>query len=162
MPLIDDLKLPIDDEEYNRRAFLSALGLGALAAAGLGTGITAIRFMWPEVLFEEETRYRIGKPEEIPVGTLVALPAQKLYVMHGPQGFFAMSAVCTHLGCLTRYEKEENRIFCPCHGSRFSTDGEVIAGPAPRQLPRLHLSLEQEVLVVDASKVVAPDTVLKV
>jgi Rieske Fe-S protein len=162
MPLVDDLKVPIDDEEYSRRAFLSAIGLGAMAVAGMGTGITAIRFLWPEVLFEEESRYRIGKPDEIPVGTLVVLPEQKIYLMHSPEGFFAMSAVCTHLGCLTRYEKEEKRIFCPCHGSRFSTSGEVLAGPAPRPLPRLQLTLEQGTLVVDASKTVKPEAILKV
>ena len=162
MSLIDDLKIPTDDEEHTRRAFLSALGLGAMALASFGTGITAIRYLWPEVLFEEETRYRIGKPEEIPAGTLVALPEQKIYVAHIAEGFFAMTAVCTHLGCLTRFEKEENRIFCPCHGSRFSTEGHVVGGPAPRPLPRLQLTVEQGVLVVDSSKRVEPDAILKV
>jgi menaquinol-cytochrome c reductase iron-sulfur subunit len=162
MPLIDDLKMPVEDEEYSRRAFLNAAGFGAMAVAILGTGVTAIRYLWPEVLFEEETRYRIGKPEEIPVGMLVALPEQKLFVFHDAQGFFAMSAVCTHLGCLTRYEKEENRIFCPCHGSRYSTDGQVVVGPAPRALHRLAMTLEQGALVVDAAKTVEPDAVLKV
>ncbi len=162
MPLIDDLKMEIDDDEYSRRAFLSALGLGAVAVAGLGTAITAVRYMWPEVLFEQETRYSVGAPGDIPEGMLVAMPEQKVYVFHGAEGFFAMTAVCTHLGCLTRYEKEEGRVFCPCHGSRFSTQGEVVGGPAPRPLPRLQLTLESGVLIVDASKTVEPDSVLKV
>jgi cytochrome b6-f complex iron-sulfur subunit len=73
-----------------------------------------------------------------------------------------MTAVCTHLGCLTRYEADQNRIFCPCHGSRFSSAGEVTNGPAPKALPRLEIVLEQGLLVVDAAKVVAPDRALKV
>jgi cytochrome b6-f complex iron-sulfur subunit len=162
MPLIDDLRMPMDDAESSRRAFLSAMGLGAMALAILGTGITAIRYLWPEVLFEQESRYRIGKPEEIPIGTLVALVEQKLYVMHDAQGFYAMSAVCTHLGCLTRFEKEQNRIFCPCHGSRYAIDGHVTVGPAPKPLPRLLLTVEQGLLVVDASKTVEPGTILKI
>jgi cytochrome b6-f complex iron-sulfur subunit len=162
MPLIDDLKMPVDELERSRRAFLEWLGGGAMTIAALGTGITAVRYLWPEVLFEEESRYRIGKPEEIPVGMLVALPEQKIYVVHGEQGFFAMTAICTHLGCLTQYEKEHNRIFCPCHGSRFSLTGEVTTGPAPRPLPRLRLTLEQGLLVVDAAKVVEPDDILRV
>lgn len=162
MPLIDDLRLPIDDQERTRRAFLGTAGATALAVAGLGTTVTAVRYLWPEVLFEEQTRYRIGRPETIPVGTLVALPDQKIYVAHGPEGFYAMSATCTHLGCLTRFEPEHGRIFCPCHGSRFSLDGQVTNGPAPRPLPRLWLALEDGQLVVDAAKVVAPDAVLKV
>ena len=162
MPLIDDLKEPLGDEERSRRAFLGMMGTGAMAVAGLGTGVTAIRFLWPEVLFEEETRFRLGRPEEIPVGTVLALPAQKLYVVHVADGFYALSATCTHLGCLTRYESELDRIFCPCHGSRFSSEGKVVAGPAPKPLPRLELVLEQGSLVVDSSRIVPDDFVLRI
>jgi cytochrome b6-f complex iron-sulfur subunit len=162
MALVDDLKMPMDEGEETRREFLALVGTGAMALAGLGTAITGVRFMWPEVLFEEERRFRIGTPDEIPVGTLVSLPQQKVYIMHAADGFFAMSATCTHLGCLTQYEKENNRIFCPCHGSRFNTVGEVTDGPAPKPLPRLELALENGLLVVDVSKTVAPDALLKV
>lgn len=162
MPLIDDLAIPLTEEERTRRAFLQATGVGALAIAGLGTGVTAVRYLWPEVLFEPDTRFRIGRPEDIPVGTLTVLPAQKVLVAHDASGFYAMSAVCTHLGCLVQYEREQHRMLCPCHGSRFSTDGHVVQGPAPRPLPRLQLSVERGVLVVDVAKVVGPEAVLKV
>lgn len=162
MPLVDDLSVPQSDEERARRALLQAIGAGALTLAGLGTGATAIRYLWPEVLFEPDTRFRIGRPEDITVGTLTALPAQKVFVVREAAGFYAMSAVCTHLGCLTQYEREQGRILCPCHGSRFSPDGRVTQGPAPRRLPRLQLTLERGVLVVDVAKVVGPDVVLKV
>jgi cytochrome b6-f complex iron-sulfur subunit len=162
MPLIDDLKMPITDDERDRRRFLGLLGGGAMALAAAGTGVTAIRFLWPEVLFEADTRFRIGRPEEIPPGMLVVLPEQRLFVVHDAAGFYAMSAVCTHLGCLTRYEREHDRILCPCHGSRFATDGEVTTGPAPRPLPRLQLTLERGVLVVDVAREVEPGEVLKV
>jgi cytochrome b6-f complex iron-sulfur subunit len=162
MPLVDDLKMPMEEAEETRREFLAVLGTGAMGIAALGTAITAVRYMWPEVLFETERRFRIGKPEEIAVGTLVVLPQQKVYVMHVADGFFAMSATCTHLGCLTQYEKENNRIFCPCHGSRFDTTGRVTDGPAPRPLPRLELVVERGLLVVDVGKSVAPDALLKV
>ena len=162
MPLLDDLRMPLDEHDETRREFLALVGAAAMGLAALGTTVTAVRFMWPEVLFEEERRFKIGKPEEIPVGTLVALPQQKVYVVHAPDGFFAMSAVCTHLGCLTQYERENNRIFCPCHGSKFSAEGAVTDGPAPRPLPRLLLTLEQGALVVDVSKRVEHDVVLKI
>ena len=97
-----------------------------------------------------------------PAGTVLALPAQKIFVVHVEEGFFALSAVCTHLGCLTKYEPENGRIFCPCHGSRFATDGKVAAGPAPAPLPRLELALDQGVLVVDSSKAVGPDFLLRI
>lgn len=164
MALLDDLTttLPEDDGAHTRRVFLQAVGAGALAVASVGTAITAVRYLWPEVLFEPETRFRIGRPEDIAVGTLTVLPQQRVYVMHGATGFIAMSAVCTHLGCLTQYERENDRILCPCHGSQFAQDGSVTQGPAPRPLPRLALSVERGLLVVDTSKVVGPEAVLKV
>jgi cytochrome b6-f complex iron-sulfur subunit len=162
MPLIDDLKMPLDDRERSRRAFLGMVGGTAMALAGLGTTVTAVRFLWPEVLFEEDSRYRIGRPEEIPIGMLLALPDQKLFVVRDARGFYALSAVCTHLGCLTRYEADQQRIFCPCHGSRFGTDGEVTVGPAVKPLPRLLLTLDRGEIVVDVSKVVDRDAVLSV
>ncbi len=162
MPLVDDLKMPMGEGEETRREFLALLATGAMGVAGLGTAITAVRFMWPEVLFEEERRFRVGRPEEIAVGTLVALPQQKVYIMRAAEGFFAMSATCTHLGCLTQFEKENNRIFCPCHGSRFDTSGKVTDGPAPAPLSRLELIVENGLLVVDVSKKVAADALLKV
>lgn len=162
MPLIDDLKLPMSEQDESRREFLALVGAGALAFAGLGTTVTAVRYLWPEVLFEQETRFAVGRPEEIAPGTLVVLPEQKVFVVHDPAGFFALSATCTHLGCMTRYEKENSRIFCPCHGSQFSVDGHVTGGPAPRALPRLDLVLEDGRLVVDIAKPAAPDAVLKV
>lgn len=162
MPLVDDLKMPLSDDERGRRTFLGLVTGSALGAAVAGTGVTAIRFLWPEVLFEQETRFKLGKPESIPLGTVLVLPVQKAYVVHGDAGVFALSATCTHLGCLTRYEKENNRIFCPCHGSRYDTGGNVTNGPAPKPLPRFALALEDGVLVIDVGQTVAPDAVVKV
>jgi cytochrome b6-f complex iron-sulfur subunit len=162
MPLIDDLKVPLSDRDEARREFLAVLGVSAMAVATLGTSVTAVRYLWPEVLFEQETRFAVGRPEEIAEGTVLVLPEQKVFVVHAADGFFALSATCTHLGCMTRYERENNRIFCPCHGSQFAVDGHVTGGPAPRALPRLELVLERGALVVDVAKPTSPDAVLKV
>lgn len=162
MPLIDDLKVPLADRDEARREFLAVLGAGAMSIATLGTTVTAVRFLWPEVLFEQETRFAVGRPEEIAVGTVLVLVEQKVFIVHAAAGFYALSATCTHLGCMTRYEKENNRIFCPCHGSQFAVDGQVTGGPAPRPLPRFELVIERGSLVVDVAKPAAPDAVLEV
>lgn len=162
MALVDDLSIPTPPEELNRRKALGLLGSGALTIAALGTAVTSVRYLWPQVLFEESKRFRLGRPEEIPLGQVLVLPRQKMYVVHLEAGYAAISAVCTHLGCMTVHEPDAHGYFCPCHGSRYDEEGNVTDGPAPKKLPRFELALERGFLVVDASKVVDPDFVLKV
>lgn len=161
MSLVDDLRAPTPDEELDRREALGKLTGLAFAIAGVGTLFTTVRFLRPNVLFEPPTRFSVGRPEEIPVGTLVVLPEQKVYVGHADEGFFAMSSVCTHLGCMTRYLEAQGEIFCPCHGSRYDLTGRVTQGPAPVALPRFQLSLADGELVVDAARRVDHDFVLR-
>ncbi len=160
--LCDDLMVPLSDEELSRRKALGLLGGGALALAGLGTGIAAVKYLDPPVLFEEDTRVVIGRPEEIAPGTVLVLSKQKIYVVRNDDGFYALSSTCTHLGCMTRYDKENDQIACPCHGSRFHLDGTVKHGPAPKPLPRLAMSIERGLVCVDTAKRVAHDALLKV
>jgi nitrite reductase/ring-hydroxylating ferredoxin subunit len=160
-PLLDDLALPLPEGEAERRKFLGLLGAGALGAAMCGTGITAIRYFEPNVFFEPDSRFSVGRPEAIPLGTVLVLPRQAVYVVRSAEGFYALSAVCTHLGCMTRYEAPTG-FSCPCHGSRFALGGDVGLGPAPRPLPHLHIALENGQLVVDTRRHVARDFVLEV
>jgi menaquinol-cytochrome c reductase iron-sulfur subunit len=52
-------------------------------------------------------------------------------------GFVIFSSVCPHLGCRYEWKSEQHRFICPCHGSQFGTQGEYLAGPAPRGLDPL-------------------------
>ncbi|MBI2896170.1 MAG: Rieske (2Fe-2S) protein [Deltaproteobacteria bacterium] len=162
MPLLDDLKQPLTEGELERRRFLGLLGSGALGIAAVGTGITTIKYLEPNVFFEEEARFAVGRPEDIAVGTVLVLARQKVYVVRSEEGFYALSAVCTHLGCVTRFERERGGFFCPCHGSQFRLDGAVREGPAPRPLQRLEMRVQRGLLVVDARKAAEPDAVLRV
>ncbi|MBS1150122.1 MAG: Rieske (2Fe-2S) domain protein [Myxococcaceae bacterium] len=149
------------DQERERRRFLLLVGSGALGAVGLGLAAATLRFIEPNVLFEEDRRFAVGRPEDVPVGTVLVLVRQRVYVVREEKGFYALSAVCTHLGCITRYEAEQKGFFCPCHGSRYALKGTVTGGPAPAALVRLHLSIEREQLVVDAGRPAASQALLE-
>ena len=82
----------------------------------------------------------------IPTGKSVAL-------FRDGEGVYAVSTVCTHLGCIV---KAEGGVFdCPCHGSRFALDGSVVKGPAPKALPWLSVSaVSGDTFIVDESATV--------
>ncbi|OHB25941.1 MAG: cytochrome B6 [Desulfuromonadaceae bacterium GWB2_53_15] len=49
----------------------------------------------------------------------------------------ALSAVCTHLGCIVQWEKDKQDFLCPCHAGRFTPEGVVISGPPPKALTKI-------------------------
>lgn len=53
-----------------------------------------------------------------------------IVVNTGNNTFKALSAICTHAGCLVEYQSAQNELYCPCHGSVFSMSGSVMRGPA--------------------------------
>ncbi len=52
---------------------------------------------------------------------------------------WALSRKCTHLGCTINYHEKGDILECPCHQSRFDTEGKVLHGPAERGLPRYNV-----------------------
>jgi nitrite reductase/ring-hydroxylating ferredoxin subunit len=73
-------------------------------------------------------------------GAVVRAGGDRLAVHRDDAGnLHALSARCTHLGCLVSFNAAERAWECPCHGSRFDIDGRVIQGPATRPLKRRDL-----------------------
>lgn len=70
-------------------------------------------------------------------GAIIRRGVKKLAVYRDHDGHLhERSAVCTHLGCIVSFNSEETSWDCPCHGSRFGIDGEVLTGPATRALKK--------------------------
>jgi cytochrome b6-f complex iron-sulfur subunit len=146
----------------SRRDFLNEITMGALGIAGLGGAALTYQYFSPNVLFEPATTFRAGNPDLYPVNSVTILQDQQVYIVRTPAGFFAVSAVCTHLGCITQWKPEANIIACPCHGSKFQPDGKKIEGPAPRPLPHYSISLTADGdLLVDKLQTIKPDQVLR-
>ncbi len=146
----------------SRRDFLSEVAAGALTIAGLGAAVVTWQFLSPNVLFEPSPTFRAGNPDLYPVNSVTYLQDQQVYIVRSTEGFYAVSAVCTHLGCITQWKPEANQIACPCHGSKFTPEGAKIEGPAPRPLPHFLVSLTADgELLVDKLQTVRPSQVLR-
>ncbi len=147
----------------DRRDFLGEVTFGALAVAGLGAATVTLQYFSPNVLFEPSARFRAGTPELYPVDSVTFLQDQQVYIVRTKDGFYAVSAVCTHLGCITQWKPEADQIACPCHGSKFKPDGTKVEGPAPRPLPHFSISLTTDgELLVDKLEILNPNQALKV
>ena len=147
----------------NRRDFFNEIAGCALAIAGIGAAVVTVEYSSPNVLFEPPTTFRAGSPDDYPVNSVTYIQDQQVYIVRTEKGLWAMSAVCTHLGCITQWKPESNQIACPCHGSKFQREGNVQAGPAPRPLPHFAVRLAADgALVVDKLETVNEAEILKV
>ena len=159
--MTDDLK---KKDEVNRRQLFLKLGLGSLGIAAAGTAAFAYQYLDPNVLYEPSPVVNAGKPDRYPLDSVTLDVNSGIYIIHSQEGYFSLSAVCTHLGCLTAWKPELGIIACPCHGSKFSVSdqgkvkaGDKIEGPAPKPLPwkRIWLNVDGD-LLVDRSTDVPP------
>lgn len=140
-----------------RREFLTRAGEAALWASGAGSAAAALRFALPDIVASAPERFALGTPADFKVRTVTWLRERELFVVRDERGFGAFSARCTHLGCTVRRTPEG--FACPCHGARFSENGQVVSGPARRALPWFALSLEADGQIwVDRSRPHSPGT----
>jgi len=137
-----------------RRSFLSWMTVAwAAFAASIAATLTATaRFMFPNVLFEPPATFKAGLPSEIQVGQVDERFKQRFGVwlvkdidpVTGALGVFALSTVCTHLGCTPNWLEAEQKYKCPCHGSGYYKNGINFEGPTPRPLERFAISLADD------------------
>ncbi len=136
-----------------------ALAWTTLATAAATWVLAVARFMFPNVLVEPPTRFKIGPPSDYPLGTVSTkwTAARGIWVVHtdqyqGKDSIYALASVCTHLGCTPSWLDGEQKFKCPCHGSGFYITGINFEGPAPRPLERVALRLASDgMLEVDKS-----------
>ena len=139
---------PQSAPEIDRRSFIkwSVVGWSAFAAVVAGYGTLAMRFMFPNVLFEPVQTFRAGFPDEYQIGDVSERWKDKygVWIVRDDEKIFALSTVCTHLGCTPNWFEGEQKFKCPCHGSGFKKSGINIEGPAPRPLERFKIELADD------------------
>ena len=146
------------EKPIERRDFLGLSAAASAAAAGLFATGGALRLPMPSVYPESNPRFKAGIPDQFGVDTVTYLADRRVFVFRDAAGLYAISAICTHLGCIV-HQTEAGGFACPCHGSQFSSQGKVTGGPAPRPLEWLELSLAPTGdLVIDTGRQVPPGT----
>ncbi len=118
-------------EKMNRKSFLKKLA-AILSTVAVSLGGLSILRQWVPVSFVRGKKIKIGKPYQYPMDSYTFIDKSGIYIYRDHEGASAVSAVCTHLGCIVH--REDDKFICPCHGSVFNNNGEVLSGPAPTDL----------------------------
>ena len=189
--MVEFRRLAEDPREISRRSMLAMLGWGAFGVASLGALFESLRFMFPNALYEDPAAFKAGAPTDYPVGSTTVLTDKRVVINRDPNGFYAISLICTHLGCTPRYfpdvtsdlvtsgaqvpkdpdtgQQASRRdpalpgFKCPCHGSRYFRDSINFYGPAPRPMDHILVEVAKDgKLFIDRSQVVGLTHRLKV
>ena len=143
-------------EEITRRNFFhkainSLIGLWVVTASVL-SGYASLKYLWP-------TEKTAGPPGEakisFPIAELSEGNMKKVVIAGKPAGIiringklYALSLICTHLGCIVSWHPEEKHLICPCHGGVYDINGAVLGGPPPRPLPSYEVKQSGDTVVV--------------
>lgn len=150
-------EIKCNDQSIDRRSFIKWLTVGwaAFAAVLGGYGSLILRYLFPNVLFEPKQSFRAGFITDYNLGEVSERFKDQfgVWIVREQDKIYALSTVCTHLGCTPNWQPSEGKYKCPCHGSGFYKNGINFEGPAPRPLERFKIELSDTgELLVDKTK----------
>lgn len=131
------------------------------AVLGLFSLISAIGVVYPVGIFLWPRRRKAGGAavrsikiplSDVPIGDakFVRFLNKAAVIIHpNEQELLALSAICTHLGCIVKWSDSKKEFFCPCHGGRFDMRGNVLGGPPPAPLVSFTVRVEDEYIVIE-------------
>ncbi|MBN1928657.1 MAG: Rieske (2Fe-2S) protein [Chlorobiaceae bacterium] len=137
--------------DFERRGFLHKVvgGVGAVVAAT--TVYPIVKYIIPpakKVTIVDELT--VGKASEVPdgKGKIYQFNEDKVIVVNSGGSLTAVSAICTHLGCLVNWVDADKEYFCPCHGAKYTRDGQIVSGPQPLPLKQYKARIEGDSIIV--------------
>lgn len=104
-----------------------------------------LKFIFPPRLPEaSQMQVNVGKVDDIPLnsGKIFKFGSRPGIIVRKADGsFVALSATCTHLGCIVQYRKDLGHIWCACHNGHFDLSGRVLSGPPPSPLQEFKVKI---------------------
>jgi cytochrome b6-f complex iron-sulfur subunit len=146
----------LDPEPIARRDMLGLISLWTAAAAFFLAALGMGRLPKAAVMSAPSKRFSVVLPDALLPGQAFMPPGRSVAVFRDEGGIWAVSTVCTHLGCIVKANADGFE--CPCHGSRFAADGAVTKGPAPKPLPWIKVSSAGGKLMIDQATAVSAGT----
>lgn len=145
-------------EPLSRRGFLTYAGLLSFSAAATAVGVLTpiIAYLWPPKQGGGTAGglVDVASTDDLPLGQgqVYSVNNKPVLVMHTEDGFKAVSATCTHLGCIVYWDPEKQVVSCPCHEAYFNTGGGVISGPPPAPLEEYGVLVETDQIFVEGGE----------
>lgn len=141
------VQLVWEPKELHRRDWMLVASWSLFALSSLvGTLFYVLRYLFPNVTYEPPLQFKAGLPTEFAPGRVDERFKASFgtWVVRNELGLYALSTVCTHLGCTPNWLEGEQKFKCPCHGSGFRKTGINFEGPAPRPLERYRIGLADD------------------
>lgn len=148
--------LRADVPPASRRDVLGLAAAWSAAGSLLVALLGMLRVVYSPVSPTPSKKLTVQLPEGLLPGEPYLVPGHPVAVFRDEEGVYALSLVCTHLGCIVKPSRDE--LDCPCHGSRFTLAGQVLKGPAPTGLRWHQVVRRGEQYVIDLRTQVKPGT----
>lgn len=164
-----------EESGVTRRQFFNRAMSGTFFAFLGLVGINSLAFFWPKLSGGFGTDVDAGSVGDVqsqtvaPDGSIVPvfIPEARAYVVPAPEipesmqgkgvdaaGLMALFQRCVHLGCRVPWCATSQGFECPCHGSKYSSIGEYFAGPAPRNLDRFEVEVQNDRFIIKTGSII--------
>ena len=147
-------------EKLSRKGFMNIVWGAAGVVAVTELSLVGLRYLSPRASEGEfGGEFNLGGVDQYPPGSVTPVAAGRFYLVRLQDGgLLALYRRCTHLGCAVPYDPGAGQFVCPCHGSAFTTEGDVLNQPAVRPLDMFSLSINNTgEIVVDTNSPIKRD-----
>jgi cytochrome b6-f complex iron-sulfur subunit len=137
--------------DFERRGFLHKVVGGVGAVVAVSALYPVVKFIIPPTKEVKQVKeLNVGKASEVADGSgkIYQFNEDKVIVVNKGGSLTAVSAICTHLGCLVHWENAAGQLACPCHGAKYKQTGEIISGPQPKPLKQYKAKIEGDSIII--------------